>query len=298
MELRHLRSFLVLAEELHQGRAAARLGIEQPSLSRQIKELEEELRVQLFHRTSRSTWLSSAGEALLPDARRILADTEMTRDMVAAGWMGSKRLRLGFAEGFVGAPIGALLRHLEAPAHDVRTLLVERPLSDLVGMLASGAIDAVFAPEQATTVDTVSVPAWSEPLVLMTPAGSRGGSVLSLAELALPLFMPDPMFLPGFAAQLDELLPQALPRARSRFASVATLYSLVGTGHGAGLLPVSMAMSSDRVRVRGVRTKKARITFWMTVRRDDDTPAVTILREAVAAGVIRASPPRADRNAD
>lgn len=293
MELRHLRSFLVLAEELHQGRAAARLGIEQPSLSRQIKELEEELHVQLFHRTTRSTWLSTAGEDLLPSARRILADMRMTRDAIAAGWTKSKRLRLGFAEGFVGAPVGALLRHLEAPAHDVRTLLVERHMTELVAMLATGAVDAVFGPEQGATVDTISLPAWTEPLVLLTPAGLKGGATLSIAELALPLFLPDRFYLPGFAAQLDALLPPAVPRAQSRFASVGTLYALVGTGHGAGLLPMSMAMSSDRVSVRGVRTKKARVSFWMTLRRDDDTPAVASLREAVAAGVIRATPPRA-----
>lgn len=293
MELRHLRSFLVLAEELHQGRAAARLGIEQPSLSRQIKELEEELRVQLFHRTTRSTWLSTAGEELLPSARRILADMRMTRDAIASGWLASKRLRLGFAEGFVGAPVGALLRHLEAPAHDVRTLVIERHMTELVGMLATGAIDAVFGPEQGATVDTISLPAWTEPLVLLTPAGLKGGAMLSMVELALPMVLPDPFHLPGFAAQLDALLPDAVPRAQSRFASVGTLYALVGTGHGVGLLPLSMAISSDRVRVRGVRTKRARVRFWMTLRREDDTPAVAILREAVAAGVIRASPPRA-----
>jgi len=166
-------------------------------------------------------------------------------------------------------------------------------MSELVAMLAIGTIDAVFGPEQAATADTVSLPAWSEPLVLLTPADLKGGAVLSIGELALPLFLPDRYFLPGFAAQLETLLPPAFPRAQSRFASIGALYALVGTGHGAGFLPMSMAISSDRVRVCGVRTKKARISFWMTIRREDDTPAVAILREAVAAGVIRASPPRA-----
>lgn len=106
MDMRHLRSFLVMAEELHQGRAAARLGIEQPPLSRQIKELEEELGVQLFHRTTRATFLSEAGEALLPATRRILADEQLTRESVRAGWLASKRLRIGVSEGFVGAPLG------------------------------------------------------------------------------------------------------------------------------------------------------------------------------------------------
>jgi len=292
MELRHLRSFIVMAEELHQGRAAVRLGIEQPSLSRQIKELEDGLAVQLFHRTSRATWLSSAGEQLLLDARRILSDARMTIEQIATAWAGSKRLRLGFTEGFVGSPVGALLRELEAPPRDVRVIVIERKLTELIGMLGTGALDAIFAPEQATTADTASLPAWTEPLALLTPASLKGSAAVSLNTLPLPLFLPDRHFLPGFSAQLKAILPPALPRAASRFSSVATLNALVSTGHGVGLLPASLATASDLVTLRTVTTKKARVTFWMTIRQEDDTPSVAILREAVEAGMIRANVPR------
>src|SRR5579872_4269496 len=84
MELRQLRDFVVLAEELHYARAAARLGIDQSPLSRRIKEFEQELGVLLFARTSRGTQLTPRGEFLLPRARAILKSAEQARRRVRA----------------------------------------------------------------------------------------------------------------------------------------------------------------------------------------------------------------------
>src|SRR6266851_6071630 len=99
MELRHLRYFLAVGEEKHYGRAAQRLRVAQPALSRQIQDLEEEIGFKLFDRLSRGVKISAAGKLFLEDARRILQQVdEATRraKRVASGQSGT--LRVGFVE--------------------------------------------------------------------------------------------------------------------------------------------------------------------------------------------------------
>ena len=99
MELRHLRYFVAVAEELHFGRAAARLHIAQPPLSRQIRDLEREVGTPLFERVARGVELTAAGRAVLPEARLMLAQAaraQRTAERAARGEIG--RLRVGFVE--------------------------------------------------------------------------------------------------------------------------------------------------------------------------------------------------------
>src|SRR5580658_9919300 len=99
MELRHLRYFVAVGEEEHYGRAARRLHVAQPALSRQIQDLEKVMGVKLFDRLSRGVKLSSAGRQFLSDVRRILQDVDnatLRADRVARGQSGT--LRIGFLE--------------------------------------------------------------------------------------------------------------------------------------------------------------------------------------------------------
>ncbi|AAF84531.1 LysR family transcriptional regulator [Xylella fastidiosa] len=123
MELRHLRCFVVLAEELHFTRAAERLHIEQPPLSRAIKELEDELGATLFDRDRRGTRLTPAGSAFLQDVRRVFAALEQGRENVkaiAAGLQGS--LRIAISDGTVDQRLSAFLAHCreEEPEIEIR----------------------------------------------------------------------------------------------------------------------------------------------------------------------------------
>jgi DNA-binding transcriptional LysR family regulator len=145
VELRHLRYFVAVAEELHFGRAAQRLHIVQPALSKQIANLEAELGVQLFHRTKRRVTITDAGRALYEEVRVILQRVERaveTAKMTASGQIGSLDL------GFVGPAMWSILPRVLAEHHrrtpDVRFRLSELSSVAQVAGLRDGTLDAGF----------------------------------------------------------------------------------------------------------------------------------------------------------
>jgi DNA-binding transcriptional LysR family regulator len=115
LELRHLRAFLAVAEELHFGRAAERLHMAQPPLSQQIRQLERHLGTQLFARNTRSVELTSAGEAMIAPARRVIADVEDAERAARAGGRGEYgRVTVGFAGASSNSALPVLARTVRA----------------------------------------------------------------------------------------------------------------------------------------------------------------------------------------
>ena len=111
MELRHLRAFLAVADELHFGRAAERLHMAQPPLSQQIRQLERYLGVQLFARNTRSVELTSAGQAMIAPAKKVLADVEDAERAARAGGRGEYgRVTVGFAGASSNSALPVLAR--------------------------------------------------------------------------------------------------------------------------------------------------------------------------------------------
>jgi DNA-binding transcriptional LysR family regulator len=145
MELRHIASFLVLAEELHFGRAAARLHIAQPSLSLQLQQLERRVGVQLVARTSHRVRLTPAGEAFRREAQRVFGQLDLAVE--AARWASSGasgQVRIGFnfpAGQRILAPTLSLL-HDRFP--EVRTTLLPRHTRGQLAELRDGKIDVAF----------------------------------------------------------------------------------------------------------------------------------------------------------
>jgi DNA-binding transcriptional LysR family regulator len=147
MELRHLRYFIAVGEEQHYGRAAQRLRVAQPALSRQIQDLEKEIGFELFERLPRGVKITDAGKLFLNDAHRILQeinDATARAKRVASGQSGT--LRIGFVEsiswyGIVPDSLGDLREHQP----DVELQLKSLPSLDQIAAIHSGSLDAGYA---------------------------------------------------------------------------------------------------------------------------------------------------------
>ncbi|PXY22957.1 LysR family transcriptional regulator [Prauserella muralis] len=146
MELRYLRAFLAVAEELHFGRAARRLRMAQPPLSQQIRQLEKELGVQLFERNTRSVRLTSAGEAFLGPARRVLDDLDLAaRAAKAAGRGEYGRVTVGFAGASSHESLPLLTRAVRAAHPGVELVLRGQTYANVaLAHVADGSLDLGF----------------------------------------------------------------------------------------------------------------------------------------------------------
>lgn len=170
IELRHLRYFVAVAEELHFGRAAARLHLAQPPLSQQIRRLEEILGYPLFVRTSRTVKLTAAGEVFLNSARRTLRnvkdDMEEVRS-IGRGDVGS--LRVGFIGSSMLTPLPAMLGQYRRQYPRVQLQLRETYTSGVVQSLLRGMLDAGFLRDGDPTEGIVTETLFSEPFVAVLP---------------------------------------------------------------------------------------------------------------------------------
>ena len=146
MELRQLRCFIAVAEELHFARAAERLHIDQSPLSRTIKELEEELGARLFVRTTRSTQLTRAGRLLLEHVPRIFTALEQARDSVRSASNGYHgQLRIALSDGITPSRLPALLAQCREEDPEVEVRLFEVPLAQQIKGLHDDLYDAGFS---------------------------------------------------------------------------------------------------------------------------------------------------------
>src|SRR6202043_1028445 len=147
MELRHLRYFVAVGEDQHYGRAAERLGIAQPALSRQIQDLENELGFMLFERLPRGVRLNAAGKLYLSDARRILQDVDEAKrraERVALGKAGTLRVGIATAVSWHGLVVDSF-REFRRRQPDVELELHHLLSVHQIEAILSGRLDAGFA---------------------------------------------------------------------------------------------------------------------------------------------------------
>ncbi|GAB3419532.1 LysR family transcriptional regulator [Flindersiella endophytica] len=195
MELYQLRSFAAVAEDLHMGRAAARLHLAQPTLSRQIASLERDLGVELFSRAHRRIQLTTAGEVLLAHAHEILSRSDTARRdarRAAQGELGT--LRLGFVQSATYDLLPRLVRRFRTAFPDVHVEATFMTTLQQIAALRNGQLDAgLLRPRQpADATGTAGIAGLEllslahDPMVAVVPAGHRlaGRSEISLAALA------------------------------------------------------------------------------------------------------------------
>lgn len=249
MELRVLRSFVTLAEDLHFGRASERLGIVQPALSMQIKGLEEELGVKLFIRDRHRVTLSPSGLLFLSGARATLDQAQFAVQQVQAGERGEiGRLRIGFISSVLPWYLPALIRRLHARFPKIELDLKDTATPDQLRGLHDKQLDFGFArlPIDEKGVEKADVLA--EPFIVALPEGHPLADFAEIAPTYLsgqPCFLLARRFAPGFCDELLLALTRSglIPRIERELGEYTTMLALIGAGMGVGILP-KLAMTA------------------------------------------------------
>jgi DNA-binding transcriptional LysR family regulator len=227
MELRQLRYFVAVAEELHFRRAAERLHVAQPAVSEQVRKLELDVGVQLFERTHRSVSLTDAGVALLDEARRVLRQTEVARQAArGATERTAMRLRIGYLPDALPAAVPRALRRLAAALPTVEVDLESAPAWRLADEVRRARLDAAIT----------SLPAPTNGLRSM-PLGEQG------AVVALPAMHPHAL-VPEIC--IGRLAPERLVVLPSE-ANPAFRNAVVALCHAEGLAPTFIEVAEPRV---------------------------------------------------
>jgi DNA-binding transcriptional LysR family regulator len=254
MELRHLRSFVTVAEELHFGRAAERLHIAQSPLSQQIQRLERQVGVALFVRNRRKVELTEAGQAMLTHAREALAQADLAANAArgaAAGQAGN--LRVGF---LASAALELLARivppwRVVAPAATLE--FVEGSSRDHVVGVRERKLDVAFVRPPQAADDLVVDVVWREPVVAVV---SSGTTLAQRKSLRLNQLRDEPFVLfpresaPDFHDDLVDACRTAgfVPEVVHECSAMPTVVGVVAAGLGVSLVPQSIS----RIALEGV----------------------------------------------
>ncbi|MGW7518131.1 LysR substrate-binding domain-containing protein [Streptomyces sp. NPDC054796] len=284
--LTQLTNFVAVAEELHFGRAAERLQMTQPPLSRQIQLLENDLRVQLLDRTNRSVRLTHAGRAFLNEARRILRQAQhatLAVRQVSTGEAGS--IAIGFTAASAYSMLDTLLDTARTAMPGVEIVLREMVTRDQLEALTEHSLDLGLVRPPVTGSDLHSRPALRERLLAALPAGhalaSREGP-LSIADFDGQDLL---MYSPIEARYFHELLISVFRAARvapvftQYLSQVHSILALVNGGWGVALVPEAAA----RLRYEGVVFRQVELVdpepveLALAWRKNNDNPALHAL---------------------
>jgi DNA-binding transcriptional LysR family regulator len=285
LELRQLRYFVTVAEELHFGHAATRLHMTQPPLSQAIQGLETLLGAALFLRNRRGVALTAAGAALLPEARRMLAEAAGLGDLVQRAAAGaSGRLALAFVTSADYSVLPPFLRAYRAAFPAVEIILQEATSDIQLDALLHARIDCGFLipplPDKArATLDYMKV--LEEPLILAAPSGlaalQQDGPIRLQDLPALPLIIFPRKISPALHDAILSCFTAAgvTPVIGQEAIQMQTIVGLVSAGMGMALVPQSVSnLMRPGVEYRALAAATPLVETGLAWRRDNASPVL------------------------
>ncbi|MGV7209686.1 LysR substrate-binding domain-containing protein [Oxalobacteraceae bacterium A2-2] len=280
-EISQLRCFVAVAEELHFSRAAERLNMTQPPLSRQIQLLEHSLGAHLLERSSRVVRLTAAGKAFLPEAARILRLSEEAGLMarrVARGQQGSLAIGFTSASGYTLLP--EVVRRLRERTPNIALTLKELVSTVQVEALNAGQLDMALMRAFPLSGELVSLPIKTEDMLLAVPE-REAATWPEQPTLACLHERPFIMYSPYEARPFYQLLSARFQRAGvapyvvEHIGQVHTMLALVSAGIGAALVSESCArLQFDGIVYRRIETEP--VSTVCTYRRDNENPILQL----------------------
>ncbi len=289
MELRHLRYFIAVAEELHFGRAAKRLAMSQPPLSQQIKLLEEEIGVILLKRTKRQVVLTDAGKVFLDEARKTVVQAEQAVEAArraARGEIG--QLSVGFVSSAVYGKVPSIFSLMRSRYPGVSLLLQDLTSEEQVEALKVNRIDVGLVRPPVAGAESLAMRIiWREALMVALPEGNplSRKEEIAIEELAGESFIQIPRHVaPGFYDQCIQICVRAgfAPKIVQEARTTPTIVSLIAGGMGISILPASLR-SLQRSGVVYRSLKKPAPTTDMAViwRSSDGAPTLRSFLEII-----------------
>ena len=261
--------------------------MEQSPLSHSIRNLESELGIKLFRRTTRRTWLTRAGASFYADARRILADVDAaTVSLRTKGDDGPEHIRLVLAEDLAGEPFTRLLFELEHHRQSVDVEVRELSHEEAAKLVRDGGADVALTLDGHERGGLVQVRGWAEPLMVVVPIGHpyADRDKVRLAEIgAERLALPRPSICPGYLAQVEALLDRHQVRASERVTvrHWNTAVSFASTGRALALVPASFVNGATSVAVIPIAEADAELVTWL-LHPEELSPAASLVLEIAA----------------